>query len=104
VAGLRDRRIRFSYSTFMYVSIVLGGIAFGVPGGLLAAIAGGLLLGPIMPITPTPARCRSRSTGVSNRVLFLHRRVGRNLAQLLRDTCASSSGCTSTTRTRGCSI
>ena len=42
--------IRFSYSHLMYVSIVLAGISFGVPGGLLAAISGGLLLGPIMPI------------------------------------------------------
>ena len=42
--------IRFAYSHFMYVPIVLGGIAFGVPGGLLTAIAGGLALGPFMAI------------------------------------------------------
>lgn len=42
--------IRFSFSHLMYVPIVLGGIAFGVPGGLLAAILGGLALGPLMPM------------------------------------------------------
>jgi diguanylate cyclase (GGDEF)-like protein len=42
--------IRFSYLHAMYVWIVLGGIAFGVPGGVLAALFGGLLLGPLMPM------------------------------------------------------
>jgi predicted signal transduction protein with EAL and GGDEF domain len=34
----------------MYVPIVLSGLAFRVPGGLLAAGIGGLLLGPYMPM------------------------------------------------------
>jgi EAL domain-containing protein (putative c-di-GMP-specific phosphodiesterase class I)/GGDEF domain-containing protein len=33
----------------MYVPVVLSALAFGVPGGLLAGIGGGLLLGPLMP-------------------------------------------------------
>lgn len=43
--------IRFSYSHLMYVPIVLAGIAFGVPGGLLAALVGGIALGPLMPLS-----------------------------------------------------
>jgi len=43
--------IRFSYLHLMYVPIVLSGFAFGVPGGLLAALVGGLLLGPLMPMS-----------------------------------------------------
>src|SRR4051812_13382823 len=42
--------IRLSYSHLMYVPIVLSGIAFGVQGGLSAAIIGGLFLGPFMPL------------------------------------------------------
>ena len=42
--------VRFAYLHVMYVPVVLGALAFGVPGGVLAGIAGGLLLGPIMPI------------------------------------------------------
>jgi len=41
--------VRFAYLHLMYVPIVLSGLAFGVPGGLIAAAAGGLLLGPFMP-------------------------------------------------------
>ena len=41
--------VRFAYLHLMYVPIVLSGLAFGVPGGLIAAVAGGLLLGPFMP-------------------------------------------------------
>jgi hypothetical protein len=36
--------VRFSYAHLMYVPVVLGGIAFGVPGGLVCAIVGGLAL------------------------------------------------------------
>ena len=42
--------LRLAYSHLMYVPIVLGAIAFGVPGGLVTAIVAGLLLGPYMPI------------------------------------------------------
>lgn len=37
------------YAHFMYVPIILGGLAFGIYGGVLTALAGGLLLGPFMP-------------------------------------------------------
>ena len=42
--------LRLAYSHLMYVPIVLGGIAFGVPGGLVTAVVAGLLLGPYMPL------------------------------------------------------
>lgn len=42
--------VRLSFAHLMYVPVVLGGIAFGVPGGLLTALVGGLALGPLMPI------------------------------------------------------
>lgn len=42
--------IRYSWSHLIYVPVVLGGFAFGPWGGILAGIAGGLALGPLMPI------------------------------------------------------
>jgi predicted signal transduction protein with EAL and GGDEF domain len=42
--------VRFAYLHFMYVPVVLAGFAFGLPGGLLAGVGAGLLLGPLMPI------------------------------------------------------
>ena len=41
--------VRFAYLHLMYVPIVLSALAFGVLGGVLAAVAGGVLLGPSMP-------------------------------------------------------
>ena len=43
--------VRFAYLHLMYVPVVLSALAFGVPGGLLAGIAGGVLLGPLMPLS-----------------------------------------------------
>ncbi|MFW5864512.1 MAG: EAL domain-containing protein [Candidatus Izemoplasmataceae bacterium] len=42
--------IKYVYSHSMYVPIILGGIFFGKRGGLIYAIIGGILLGPLMPI------------------------------------------------------
>lgn len=42
--------IKYVYSHSMYLPILLGGFAFGVPGGVLTGLAGGLILGPFMPI------------------------------------------------------
>lgn len=41
---------RYVYSHSMYVPVVAAGFLFGVRGGVLAALAGGLALGPWMPI------------------------------------------------------
>jgi predicted signal transduction protein with EAL and GGDEF domain len=42
--------IRYAYSHLIYVPVVIGGFAFGPLGGILAGIAGGLALGPLMPM------------------------------------------------------
>jgi len=42
--------VRFAYLHLMYVPIILGALAFGIPGGGVTAVAGGLLIGPWMPI------------------------------------------------------
>lgn len=42
--------IKYVYSHSMYVPIVLSGMIYGVHGGIIVAILGGLVLGPYMPI------------------------------------------------------
>ena len=42
--------VQFAYLHMMYVPVVLSALAFGVPGGVAAGVAGGLLLGPGMPL------------------------------------------------------
>lgn len=42
--------IKYVFSHTMYLPIALAAIAFGAKGGVLAALMGGLLLGPLMPI------------------------------------------------------
>ena len=41
---------KFVFAHSMYVPVVLAGVVFGSRGGVLVAIAGGLLLGPTMPL------------------------------------------------------
>jgi diguanylate cyclase (GGDEF)-like protein len=42
--------VQFAFLHLMYVPVVLSALAFGVRGGVLAGIVGGLLLGPLMPL------------------------------------------------------
>lgn len=42
--------IQYVYSHTMYLAIILGAFAFGLKGGIIIAIIGGLVLGPLMPI------------------------------------------------------
>ena len=42
--------VQFAFLHLMSVPVVLSALAFGVSGGVLAGIAGGLLLGPLMPL------------------------------------------------------
>ncbi|WP_111641205.1 putative bifunctional diguanylate cyclase/phosphodiesterase [Marinimicrobium alkaliphilum] len=42
--------VRYVFAHSMYVPIVLAAIFFGVKGGILAGLIGGLVLGPLMPI------------------------------------------------------
>jgi EAL domain-containing protein (putative c-di-GMP-specific phosphodiesterase class I)/GGDEF domain-containing protein len=41
---------RFVYSHTMYIPIVLASMFFGIQGGVVVGVTGGLLLGPLMPI------------------------------------------------------
>ncbi|RMG55168.1 MAG: GGDEF domain-containing protein, partial [Gammaproteobacteria bacterium] len=45
--------IKYVYAHSMYLPILLAALFFGWRGGLLAALAGGLALGPWMPIDTT---------------------------------------------------
>lgn len=42
--------IKYVFSHSMYIPIILGGIFFGKKGGIIYAVIGGILLGPLMPI------------------------------------------------------
>jgi hypothetical protein len=42
--------IKYVYSHSMYIPILLAGFVFGARGGVLAGLAGGVVLGPFMPI------------------------------------------------------
>ncbi|MDY6868471.1 MAG: EAL domain-containing protein [Chloroflexota bacterium] len=42
--------ITYVYSHSMYIAIILASVFFRMPGGILAGILGGLILGPIMPL------------------------------------------------------
>ncbi len=46
--------LKFVYSHAMYLPIIIAGFRFGLLGGVLAGLAGGLCLGPLMPLTVTP--------------------------------------------------
>ena len=52
--------VRFAYLHLMYVPVVLSALAFGVPGGVLAGIASGLLLGPVMPLDTSTGEMQER--------------------------------------------
>src|SRR6476620_2480163 len=41
---------KFAYLHLMYIPIILASFSFGVRGGIITAIAGGILLGPLMPL------------------------------------------------------
>ena len=45
--------IKYVYSHSMYIPILLSGIVYGAPGGILFGLLGGVVLGPYMPIDVT---------------------------------------------------
>ena len=45
--------VKFSYLHSMYLPIMLAGFVFGIRGGLLTALLGGIAIGPFMPINTT---------------------------------------------------
>jgi diguanylate cyclase (GGDEF)-like protein len=62
--------VRFSFAHLMYVPVVLGGIVFGVPGGVLTAVVAGLALGPLMPINTTTGELQEPVNWVYRMVFF----------------------------------
>lgn len=62
--------IKFVYSHSMYIPILLSGIIFGFHGGLTAAIVGGLMLGPFMPVDILTGEAQSTANWLSRMVAF----------------------------------
>jgi predicted signal transduction protein with EAL and GGDEF domain len=62
--------VRFAYLHLMYVPIVLGAIAFGLPGGVAAGIGGGVLLGPWMPIDTSTGEMQEPLNWIYRLVFF----------------------------------
>lgn len=63
--------IRFVYSHTMYVPIILAALFFKVPGGVIAAMVAGLVLGPLMPVDTTTAEMQTTANWVFRMVMFL---------------------------------
>lgn len=63
--------IQYVYSHTMYVPIVLSGLLFGWKTGLFAGIAGGILLGPFMPVDVENAIMQEPVNWIYRTVLFV---------------------------------
>ena len=50
---MRPAAVKFVYSHSMYFPVLLAGFVFGIGGGVLAGLLGGIALGPFMPIDVT---------------------------------------------------
>jgi diguanylate cyclase (GGDEF)-like protein len=62
--------VRFAYLHLMYVPVVLSALAFGVSGGLMAGIVGGLLLGPLMPLATSTGEMQQTLNWIYRLVFF----------------------------------
>lgn len=62
--------IRYVFSHSIYLPVVLSAFLFGAPGGLIAGVAGGLVLGPYMPIDTETGELQS-TLNWTYRLLFL---------------------------------
>lgn len=63
--------IKYVYSHFMYIPIVLAGIFFGVSVGGLTALISGLLLGPLMPLDTITREMQQPLNWIFRLVIFL---------------------------------
>lgn len=63
--------IKYVYSHFMYIPIVLAGIFFGVSVGGLTALISGLLLGPLMPLDTITLEMQQPLNWIFRLVIFL---------------------------------
>jgi EAL domain-containing protein (putative c-di-GMP-specific phosphodiesterase class I)/GGDEF domain-containing protein len=63
--------IKYVFSHTMYIPIILAAYFFHVPGGLLAGILGGLLLGPYMPLTVATGEMQDVTNWVYRMLIFM---------------------------------
>ena len=49
--------VKYVFSHSMYIPVLLGGLGFGVSGGILVGLLGGAVLGPMMPIDTVTGEC-----------------------------------------------
>jgi diguanylate cyclase (GGDEF)-like protein len=77
--------VRFAYLHVMYVPVVLAALAFGAPGGILAGMVGGILLGPLMPLATSTGEMQQTLNWIYRLISFalIGALVGAG-AQLLR--------------------
>lgn len=62
--------IKYVFSHTMYIPIILAAFFFHVPGGVIAGVLGGLMLGPFMPITVATGEMQDVSNWVYRMFLF----------------------------------
>ncbi len=63
--------IKFVYSHTMYVPIILSAFFFGIPGGVAAAIVGGIVLGPFMPVDITTGEMQTTINWIYRIAIFV---------------------------------
>lgn len=63
--------IKYSYSHLMYIPIVLGGVVYGSWAGALFSILGGILLGPLMPVSFDPYEPQLWYNWVTRMIVFI---------------------------------
>jgi EAL domain-containing protein (putative c-di-GMP-specific phosphodiesterase class I)/GGDEF domain-containing protein len=62
--------IKYVFSHTMYIPIILAAYYFRIPGGLIAGIVGGLVLGPFMPISVTTGEMQEVTNWVYRLIFF----------------------------------
>ena len=63
--------IQFVYAHLMYLPILLAAFVFRIPGGVIAAVLGGLFLGPYMPINTQTGEMQDALNWLSRMGMFL---------------------------------
>ena len=63
--------IKYVYSHTMYIPIVLAGVVLGGPFGVLSALVGGVLLGPLMPLVVETGESQETLNWIFRLVMFV---------------------------------
>lgn len=63
--------IKYVFSHTMYIPILLGAYFFGLPGGVIVGLIGGLVLGPLMPISVTTGEMQELTNWLYRLVFFV---------------------------------